>query len=465
MTSVDRRRPATSALSPAPSEQSATLATTFDPRCNSLDLLRLILATTVAVVHSSAIAYGHQPHLGTHEVGELAVDAFFVLSGFLVARSFLQLGSVGRYAWHRFLRIMPAFWVCLLLTATLVAPAAAALEGREAGSIYPESFGYVLRNGLLFISDFSVAGLPTQTAVPHVVNGALWTLFYEAVCYVGVIALGVAGALTRRRWLTVAATVLVAAVLLGQEAGLLPERGGLFLRFFLMFGLGTLGLLYGSRVQIRRRWLVLALVVLAVTLWAPMDYRAIGGSIAFAYVCLYAVVRTPWLRHRPRADLSYGMYVYHWPIETLLVLAGATALTQAGYTLLAVFLAGLAATLSWYLIEKPALSHKSMPFPSRLSRRRRREPAREAGAASASVLAGAVEHAGDHLPLQDEIGEHDGQGDDDRARRQQREALGVLALEEAQPQRRGAQRFVRGQHDQGDEELVPRPQEEQHDEG
>lgn len=338
-----------------------TLATEFDPRRNSLDLIRLLLAATVAIVHASAIAYGHQPMIGDTEVGALAVDAFFVLSGFLVARSFLQLRSVGRYLWHRALRILPAFWVCLALTATLVAPAIAVLEGRGAASVYPQSFSYALQNAGLYMSDFAVAGLPTQTAQPHVVNGALWTLFYEAVCYLGVVGLGVIGALTRHRWVTGVGVAVVLAVLWGQALGIVPVAGALFLRFFLMFGLGTLALLVADRLPIDRRWCLAALALLGMSLALPGDYRLLGG-VTFAYLCLYAVVRTPWLRHRPRADLSYGLYIYHWPIETLLVLAGATALTQVGYTLLALALALLAAAASWCFVERPALAHKRMSF-------------------------------------------------------------------------------------------------------
>lgn len=351
-----------------PARPVPTLATEFDPRHNSLDLLRLILASTVAIVHASAIAYGHQPMIGDTEVGAMAVDAFFVLSGFLVARSFLQLRSVGRYLWHRALRILPAFWVCLALTATVVAPAIAVLEGRDAASVYPESFAYALRNVGLYMSDFAVAGLPTRTAVPHVVNGALWTLFYEAVCYLAVVALGVVGALTRHRWVAGVGVVLVLAVMWGQTLGVVPVVGALFLRFFLMFGLGTLALLVADRLPITRRWCLAAVALLGVSLALPVDYRLIG-AVAFAYLCLYAVVRTPWLRHRPRADLSYGMYIYHWPIETLLVLAGATALTQVGYTLLALALALLAASASWRFVERPALARKRISLTRRRSRR------------------------------------------------------------------------------------------------
>lgn len=338
-----------------------TLAMAFEPRSNSLDMLRLILATTVAVMHASAIAYGHQPRLGRTEVGDLAVDAFFVLSGFLVTRSFLQLASPGRYAWHRFLRIMPGFWTCLAVIAFVVAPALAALSGVSISATLGSSWRFVADNALLYMRDFSAAGLPVTGHQPQVINGPLWTLYYEAVCYVIVGLVGAAGILRRPVWL-VPAVLAVWLLIALQVAGVVPVVGRFYVRFFLVFMLGALGYLFADRIVMRRRWLIVALVVLTVALWGVDDYRAVGAG-AFAYICLYAVVGTAWLRHRPRADLSYGMYVYHWPIETLLVAAGATALTQVGYTVLALVLAAGVALVSWHVVEKPALSRKSMAAP------------------------------------------------------------------------------------------------------
>lgn len=346
-----------------PSPEPRRLSLLFSPWENSLDMLRLVLATTVAVMHASAIAYGHQPKLGRTEVGDLAVDAFFVLSGFLVTRSFLDLRSPGRYAWHRFLRIMPGFWTCLIVTALAVAPALAALSGVSVVGTFSSSWRFVLENAFLYMRDFSVSGLPVTGHQPQVVNGPLWTLYYEAVCYLIVGVAGVAGFLRRPLWL-VPAVVGVWAIIALQAAGIVPVVGRFYVRFFLVFMLGALGYLFADRIVMRRRWLVLAVVVLAVSLMWLDDYRALGAG-AFAYLCLCAVVATPWLRHRPRADLSYGMYVYHWPIETLLIAAGAVALTQVGYTVLALALSAIVALVSWHLVERPALSLKSMPPPWR----------------------------------------------------------------------------------------------------
>ena len=58
----------------------------------------------------------------------LAVNAFFVLSGYLIAESRVRTTLVP-YLWRRFLRIYPAFLVSLLVVAAVFAPLAAALEG------------------------------------------------------------------------------------------------------------------------------------------------------------------------------------------------------------------------------------------------------------------------------------------------------------------------------------------------
>ncbi len=356
-----------------PRPRGNTLAEKFDPKANSLDNLRLIFATMVAVAHASAIFLGVQPHVGETEVAGLAVDAFFVLSGFLVASSFDRLGSVARYAWHRFLRIMPLFWIVLVTTAFVVAPLIAVFEGRPAASVFtgPDpAWRYAVENSLLFIApdNFGVAGLPSGTAQPGVVNGALWTLFYEVVCYGLVVAVGLFGFLRRRRWVLLAAAACFAVLAAVAEFGIAEPPGALFTRFFLVFLLGVATYAYRAELPITGRWALVSLIVLGVSLVLLTDYRVLGAP-AFAYLCMWATVSTPFLRAGLPWDLSYGMYVFHWPIETLLVVSGvAGVLGVVGYTITAVLVAALLACASWNLIEKPILSFKNAPLPFDRSR-------------------------------------------------------------------------------------------------
>ncbi|WP_168582589.1 acyltransferase family protein [Gephyromycinifex aptenodytis] len=349
------------------SSRARTLKSEFNPKANSLTMLRLGLASLVAMVHAGAVAFGEQPtfgvdpRLGPTHLGDLAVDAFFVLSGFLVTMSYLRLGSPARYLWHRALRILPAFWVCLIFTAVVLAPLITLLEGRPPLSVYPQAFSYIWKNAALHMFDFSVGGAPHTTFTPGVVNGALWTLYYEFVCYLLIAALGVAGFLTRRvRWMP--ALVIVLGVLNEVAAlGLLDLPAQQMRRFFFMFLLGACGLLFAHRIPISGRWALAGLLLVALGLAFLPDYRPVAG-VGFAYLCLWAVVALP-LRWDPGFDLSYGMYIFHWPIETLLTLLGVAALGVVPFIVIAVLLAAVAAALSWFLVEKPALAHKSRPFP------------------------------------------------------------------------------------------------------
>jgi peptidoglycan/LPS O-acetylase OafA/YrhL len=339
------------------------LAQAFDPRRNSLAMMRLLLAGTVVIAHGLLVGFGHQPGVAGTHVSDIAVDAFFVLSGFLVAASFLHLQSLSRYAWHRFLRIMPGFWVCLVMTAVLVAPLAAVLDGRAAVSVFSAdvdpAFQYPIVNGFLPILQYGIADLQVPTG-ETALDGSLWTLQYEAVCYAILAAIGFLG-LLGRRWALPVLTVLVWLSAVADAAGLIPVDVPVLdnqqlLRFLLVFLLGACGRVYARHIPVGRGWGLVAGAATAASLVVLDDYR-LAGAVPFAYLCLYAACRLP-LRWNPSWDLSYGLYVYHWPAQFLLAMAGASALGEWGFVSLSLLLALGAAALSWVLVEGPALRLK-----------------------------------------------------------------------------------------------------------
>jgi peptidoglycan/LPS O-acetylase OafA/YrhL len=340
-----------------------TLAQAFDPGRNSLAMMRLGLAGLVAVGHGLSIGFGWQPALGRTELSGFAVDGFFVLSGFLVTRSLLRLGSVRRYAWHRFLRLMPGFWVCLLVVAFVVAPLAALLQGREPGAVLvateDPAWRYVLVNSALAMSQHGIAGVTTPSG-ETVLDGSLWTLQYEAACY-GVVAvlLAVGGLRSRRRVLAAACVAVWGAALL-ESVVHIPFEPPAFandqlFRFLSVFLLGAAGHLFADRLPVRWTWAGASGAVVLGAAFLP-DYR-LPGAACFAYLCLYAVVRLPWT-WAPSWDLSYGLYVYHWPVQFLLVSAGATQLGEWVFVPLSLGIALCAAGVSWRFVEGPALRFK-----------------------------------------------------------------------------------------------------------
>jgi len=340
-----------------------SLAEAFSPRHNSLAMMRLGLAGVVAVAHALTLGYGHQPSLGRTPLADLAVDGFFVVSGFLVTRSLLGSHSVGRYAWHRFLRLMPGFWVCLLLTALVAAPLAAVLAGRDPRAVFfggdEPAWSYPLVNAGLPIFRYEIGGIATPRG-EGAFNGSLWTLRYEALCYVVIAVLGVVALYRGRRWPVPALTAVVWIGALADAAGFVPLDVPVFdnvnvLRFLLVFLLGATAFVFAQTVPVHAGLAAIALGTVIAASFLP-DYRLVA-ALPFAYLCLYGVVRLP-LRWNPRWDLSYGLYVYHWPVQFLLVLAGLSGIGQWPFVCLSLAIALVLAALSWVCVEGPALRRK-----------------------------------------------------------------------------------------------------------
>lgn len=355
-----------------------TLQARFAPRRNSLDVLGWGFAVLVAVSHGIDIHTDDQPRWGESTLGDFGLDGFFVLSGFLVTRSFLGLDSLPRFVWHRFLRIMPGFWVCLLFVALVVAPLAALLQGMPVSVAFtgdPSALRYVLGNAGLVITQYDIAGLLADTPNGVSFNGALWTLAFEVGCYAVVAVAGVLGVLRARRVLVSALAVLLAGLTVLQESGLPVLLNDRVLRLLFVFVLGMLAHLYAHRIPMRA---VLALgsgAVFLLSVGLFTDYRVLG-AVPFAYLCLWlgTSTRAAWsMRH----DLSYGIYIYHWPVLALAGLTGAAALPTPAFVTVGIAAALVPAALSWFLVERPALSHKhASPGRSMLSTWRRRTPAR-----------------------------------------------------------------------------------------
>nr|WP_255426298.1 acyltransferase family protein [Pseudonocardia sp. C8] len=337
------------------------LSSRFDPRRNGFDVLRLLFATLVAVTHGIAIHTGSQPMWGNTLLGDLALDGFFILSGFLVTRSFLRLDSPARYLWHRFLRIMPGFWVCLVVVAVVVAPLAALLRGLPAGVAFtgePSALRYVLANAGLLIVQYDIAGILDGTPEGPSFNGALWTLFFEAACYGLVLVLGVLGVLRRRRRrLALVLTAGFALLTVLQEAGVDVLVNDRALRLGFVFVLGALGHLFDDRIVLRVDLLLAAGALFAVSLFVFEDYRVLGAApLAYVFLWFGTWDRVSWsMRH----DLSYGVYIYHWPTHQLVHLTALSALPTAVAVAAGLLLTLPAAAASWFVVERRALRLKN----------------------------------------------------------------------------------------------------------
>ena len=234
-------------------------------RGNSLNFLRLVLAVVVILGHALSLPALHdQSHLTFNGSGsaELAVYAFFAISGFLIASSALR-NNTGRFAWQRFLRIFPGYWVCLLMTAFVFGVigwlSAPPLHcGLSCYFRAPDSpFRYIWENLDFKGHQVDIAGTPTVGVVPGVWNASTWTLFYEVLCYALIAGLALFGILRRRLlalsvtlvlWITLAIAIFDPALNHYLDWSTPNLWMGLLLRFTAVFMAGAMVFLYRDRL-------------------------------------------------------------------------------------------------------------------------------------------------------------------------------------------------------------------------
>lgn len=327
---------------------------------NNFGMLRLVMAVAVVISHAFSVTDGRveqEPWYATtgFTLGEHAVNGFFAISGFLVTMSFLRRGWRD-YVLARLLRIAPGLIAATLVVALVIGGLMTNLD-RATYFSDPRLWRFISATLTSFKSAAALPGVfegnPLQFPM-----GTVWTLKYETLCYLGVLLAGVAGLLARPRLALAALVTLTLAVVLREV--LTPEgpKGTeTALRLPLIFLAGGVIYLYRERVTLSLPLLALALLVLVPLAFTPL-YKA-GLYLVTAWGVL-VVALAPALTRRslePPADLSYGVYLYGWPVQqalhALFPTLGAVALLWP--SLVATF---AIAALSWYLVEKPALDLK-----------------------------------------------------------------------------------------------------------
>ncbi|GBU18707.1 hypothetical protein AOPFMNJM_3116 [Methylobacterium jeotgali] len=328
---------------------------------NAFTGLRLVLAVMVVVSHAFSVATGgllDEPltRATGFTLGEHAVNGFFAVSGFLVTMSLDRRGARD-YVVARTLRILPGLAAATLLVTFGLGTAMTALPAGTYVS-EPGTWRFVLNTLTTFKSNASLPGVFAQNPYPSPL-GTVWTLKYEVLCYLGVLAAGFLGLLRRPRAVAGLALVLALALLaLDATRADLPKGLETALRLPLIFAIGAAFYLNRSQVRLSLP-LAAGLIALCALLHGTPLYRtglfaaeAYGGvALGFA-----PALARPLLD--PKADLSYGVYLYGWPIQQSL---HALYPGTSGAALLApsLVLALMVAALSWYAVERPALRLKA----------------------------------------------------------------------------------------------------------
>lgn len=325
---------------------------------NNLDLVRLLAAFAVIWGH----AYALVPNavqvdfvanwLKFTYSGALAVKLFFFLSGLVVTNSLLRGTPAVTFVLHRFFRLWPALFVTIICLSLLVGPLISTIAVRE----YFES-----EQTYLFIKSYLFSGLFTgnfeQTELPGVfsgnpysaADGSLWTIPFEIGCYVGLLSLWLVFKKFRGA-VSVALSLIITVSLYIPDFNVLP--GSLEIKWaVLCFAMGSSVAFYQDKIFIKLS-LVLSLVAIAFITRDTVVKELLFYPAFFASVLYLSSLKIS-LKFKLPGDYSYGVYLWGWPVQQILV--SFVAIESIFINQAITILISLAiAVLSWHLIEKPS---------------------------------------------------------------------------------------------------------------
>lgn len=340
-----------------------TLADGLARHADNFLLLRMLAAAAVIYGHAYALVVTH----GERDVfirmgwgsysGTIAVDLFFIVSGFLVTGSYLRRRNVFAFAWARALRVLPGYASCLVASAFVLGalyttlPLATYLA--HAGTLDYVQVNLKLGTHLVWRLPEVFVDNPRRDTI----NGSIWTLPAEVRMYLWVAFAGALGILARR-W--ACSLLLFGLFVLGLLA---PEHlwwvpHPAFVRLAGCFALGVLCYLYRDAIPANGWWLATCTVLAWALRHTPMYPFAF--ALAEAAFVFWFAYRTRWHGYNRLGDYSYGLYLWGYPMQQVVAhhLPSTSPLANAA---LALPLALLVAVLSWHLVEKPAIGLKSAP--------------------------------------------------------------------------------------------------------
>jgi peptidoglycan/LPS O-acetylase OafA/YrhL len=345
-------------------------------RNHQFDLLRIVFATLVLLAHAPEITDGNTSRELLHRftgapitLGGVGVDGFFLLSGYLIVQSWLGDPELLNYLRKRVLRIVPGY-----LVAVVVSTLAVGLLAPGISNFFRSLDRHFLNSVVLLSSPMTPPVFPGRPYA--MVNGAMYTIGYEFRCYLLVALLGLCG-LLRRPMVVLAATVLLLSSLVypaffglihwPRHVEAVIGQPSIAFRLTAIYLVGCCFYLFRDRI-VFRRWLAAAASALVIAGFAFVPSRGefglvLGGSYLMFYLGQMYLPGLAWMGGFP--DISYGIYLYGWPVESLWIWfqRGSPWVTFFVSTVISFGLGWV----SWHFIERPALTLKrraTAPLPA-----------------------------------------------------------------------------------------------------
>ncbi len=283
----------------------------------------------------------------------------FMISGYLITKSWNKNPNIFSYFWKRILRIYPGLIVSILFSTFVIGPLVSSLDPLE----YFKNID--IPNVLIYMATLRQKYLPgvfSQNIYPNSVNGSLWTLIGETTMYIVTAVIGLLG-IFKKKWFLL---IFILAEIILYNIGIHHFNENEIRCMYIIFNvnnvtyylIGACYYLYGDKIQYRKDIFIFALILWIISFGT--EFFEIVSYISIPYIVFHlAFIPTKYLKTlTERGDFSYGLYIYAFPIQQTLVHLFQNNITSLKLFVFSYPITFLFAFLSWNLVEKRALQLK-----------------------------------------------------------------------------------------------------------
>lgn len=301
-------------------------------RHNNFGIVRLAAAFFVMAGHMYVLAGGAAPVFYGIPIQEIGVDIFFVIGGYLISKSWMRSHDFAEYICRRCFRIFPALIFCVCITVFLAGPLVTSLS---LGEYFSDRMTWKYLRNIVLYTNHVLPGVFTDNPYPGAVNGSLWSLPVEFMMYLFLpLWINIGKKMEAYKdifWIASTAAAVLTACIYGA--------GGGIGKIDLVIAGRELGQILspvirvvpyemaGSMVAVCRmeKYLNLQVSVLVLAVLAGLSSVSPFAACLIAYIVLpyavlsFALADRPYFSAVNRRDISYGIYLFSFPIQQMLV--------------------------------------------------------------------------------------------------------------------------------------------------
>ena len=317
---------------------------------NNFDFLRVAAATMVLISHQYALNGRAEPLIFGFTVGYFAVFIFFIISGYWVTKSYEEDRNFLRFIIKRLLRLIPGLTVCVIICFFIIGPIGFSGDFKNYFEI-KDNWKF-LRN-IFFISKTELQGIFLKNPYPNTLNGSLWTLPIEFKWYLVLATLGMLKMINKK----IIFSIILFSIIYWIYINYFNFEQKNYKAFFYLGNFFLIGALL-FLIRIKLFMLFIFLTISGLLLLCKFYY--LGLLIGLPPLIIYLGLQSFEYFNKVNkiGDLSYGVYLFAFPIQQIIFYFFGSKLTFYTSFFLVIVITFSFAYFLWHFIELPFLRLK-----------------------------------------------------------------------------------------------------------